>query len=64
MERGRPVVCRDTSHEQGHETQRQNSESEQTTVLERQRADSPQKKENFVVFIKETNDVDKTSTSS
>ena len=34
----KPVVCRDISHEQGHEIQRQNSESEQTgTLLDRQR---------------------------
>ena len=34
----RPVVCRDGSHAQGHEIQRQNSESEQIrTLLERQR---------------------------
>ena len=35
---GKPVVCRDTSHEQGHEIQRQNSESEQIRILlDRQR---------------------------
>ena len=40
---GTPVVCRDTSHEQGQEKQRHNSESEQTeseqirTLLDRQR---------------------------
>ena len=35
---GKPVVCRDASHEQGHEIQRQNSESEQIrTLLDRQR---------------------------
>ena len=34
----KPVVCRDISHEQGHEIQRQNSESEQIrTLLDRQR---------------------------
>ena len=34
----KPVVCRDISHEQGHEIQRQNSESEQfRTLLDRQR---------------------------
>ena len=34
----RPVVCRDASYAQGHETQRHNSESEQIrTLLERQR---------------------------
>ena len=33
-----PVVCRDASHAQGHEIQRQNSESEQIrTLLDRQR---------------------------
>ena len=35
---GTPVVCRDASHAQGHEIQRQNSESEQIrTLLDRQR---------------------------
>ena len=35
---GKPVVCRDASHAQGHEIQRQNSESEQIrTLLDRQR---------------------------
>ena len=35
---GKPVVCRDASHAQGHEIQRQNSESEQIrTVVDRQR---------------------------
>ena len=35
---GRPVVCRDASHAQGHEIQRQNSENEQIrTLLDRQR---------------------------
>ena len=35
---GKPVVCRDISHEQGQEIQRQNSESEQIrTLLDRQR---------------------------
>ena len=35
---GQPVVCRDASHAQGHEIQRQNSESEQIrTLLDRQR---------------------------
>ena len=34
----KPVVCRDASHTQGHEIQRQNSESEQIrTLLDRQR---------------------------
>ena len=34
----KPVVCRDISHAQGHEIQRQNSENEQIrTLLERQR---------------------------
>ena len=34
----KPIVCRDTSHEQGPEIQRQNSESEQIrTLLDRQR---------------------------
>ena len=34
----KPVVCRDISHEQGQEIQRQNSESEQIrTLLDRQR---------------------------
>ena len=34
----KPVVCRDMGHEQGHEIQRQNSESEQIrTLLDRQR---------------------------
>ena len=34
----KPVVDRDTSHEPGHEIQRQNSENEQIrTVLDRQR---------------------------
>ena len=34
----KPVVCRDMSHEQGQEIQRQNSESEQIrTLLDRQR---------------------------
>ena len=34
----KPVVCRDASHEQGHEIQRQNSENEQIrTLLDRQR---------------------------
>ena len=33
----KPVVCRDLSHEQGREIQRQNSESEQVrTLLDRQ----------------------------
>ena len=33
-----PVVCRDISHEQGQEIQRQNSENEQIrTLLDRQR---------------------------
>ena len=36
--KGKPVVCRDVSHAQGHEIQRQNSESEQIrTLLDRQR---------------------------
>ena len=36
--RGKPVVCRDISHEQGQEIQRQMSESEQIrTLLDRQR---------------------------
>ena len=35
---GKPVVCRDISHEQGQEIQRQNFESEQIrTLLDRQR---------------------------
>ena len=35
---GKPVVCRDASHAQGHEIQRHNSESEQIrTLLDRQR---------------------------
>ena len=35
---GKQVVCRDASHAQGHEIQRQNSESEQIrTLLDRQR---------------------------
>ena len=35
---GKPVVCRDASHAQGHEIQRQNSENEQIrTLLDRQR---------------------------
>ena len=35
---GQPVVCRDARHAQGHEIQRQNSESEQIrTLLDRQR---------------------------
>ena len=35
---GKPVVCRDISHEQGQEIQRQNSESEQIrTLVDRQR---------------------------
>ena len=35
---GKPVVCRDASHAQGHEIQRQTSESEQIrTLLDRQR---------------------------
>ena len=35
---GKPVVCRDMSHERGHEIQKQNSESEQIrTLLDRQR---------------------------
>ena len=35
---GKPVVCRDIRHEQGHEIQKQNSESEQIrTLLDRQR---------------------------
>ena len=35
---GKPVVCRDTSHAQGREIQRQNSENEQIrTLLDRQR---------------------------
>ena len=35
---GQPVVCRDASHAQGHEIQRQNSEDEQIrTLLDRQR---------------------------
>ena len=35
---GKPVVCRDMSHEQGQETQRPTSESEQIrTLLDRQR---------------------------
>ena len=35
---GKPVVCRDASHAQGHEIQRQSSESEQIrTLLDRQR---------------------------
>ena len=35
---GKPVVCRDISHEQGQEIQRQNSESEQIrTLLDRRR---------------------------
>ena len=35
---GKPVVCRDISHEHGQEIQRQNSESEQIrTLLDRQR---------------------------
>ena len=35
---GRPVVCRDASHAQGHEIQRQNTENEQIrTLLDRQR---------------------------
>ena len=35
---GTPVVCRDASHAQGHEIQRQNSECEQIrTLLDRQR---------------------------
>ena len=35
---GKPVVCRDMSHEQGHEIQRQNSENEPIrTLLDRQR---------------------------
>ena len=34
----KPVVCRDASHAQGHEIQRQNSENEQIrTLLDRQR---------------------------
>ena len=36
--KGKPVVCRDISHTQGHEIQRQNSENEQIrTLLDRQR---------------------------
>ena len=36
--KGKPVVCRDTSHERHQESQRQNSESEQIrTLLDRQR---------------------------
>ena len=35
---GKPVVCRDMNHEQGHEIQRQNSENEQIrTLLDRQK---------------------------
>ena len=35
---GKPVVCRDASHERSQETQRHNSENEQIrTLLERQR---------------------------
>ena len=35
---GTPVVCRDASHAQGHEIQRQNSENEKIrTLLDRQR---------------------------
>ena len=35
---GKPAVCRDMSHAQGHEIQRQNSESEQIrTLLDRER---------------------------
>ena len=35
---GKPVLCRDIGHEQGHEIQGQNSESEQIrTLLDRQR---------------------------
>ena len=62
----KPVVCRDASHAQGHEIQRQNSENEQIRTLPDSKSTNSrlnhdrrsEQKLNVVVLIKETNAID------